>query len=133
MYGGHVEADVHAMLVSLGPGGTRELAERALTVVYATVAERERAWLDSTEKVLGRLELGGLAEVCRLLGETRQTVGHWIAGRRRPPSKNTPPFPSPLVTLDATPVWNLQDVRGWAFDVGLQIVDNPVDNSSKDS
>jgi len=114
----------HEVLLALGPGGTTELAERVLQLI----ATHEAHWLVATETVLCRLELGGLSEVCRLLGESRQTVGHWIAGRRWPTGHPTPHFPEPLVTLDATPVWDLATVREWAAEVGLQVVDNPVDN-----
>ena len=96
--------DRHQVLVALGPGGTTELAERVLVMLQ----ERDRACMASVETVLGRLELAGLAEVCAELGKSRQIVGHWIAGRRGPGD-----FPPPLVTLSATPVWALAQVRAW--------------------
>jgi len=94
----------HEVLVALGPGGTTELAERVLLLLDGQMA--------AVEKVLGDLELGGLSEVCELLGHSRQTVGHWIAGRRHPGVGGIP-FPKPLVTLSATPVWDLAEVRQW--------------------
>jgi hypothetical protein len=105
--------DKHSILVALGPGGTTELAERVLELLAAQMA--------AVETVLGELELGGLAEVCELLGRSRQTVGHWAAGRRMPRMvhKVPPRFPDPIVHLSATPVWDLATVRAWAADVGL--------------
>jgi hypothetical protein len=91
----------HDVLIALGPGGTSELAERALAF-------------------LGQLELGGLAEVSDLLGKSPQSVGHWIAGRRHPTAPDGAPFPEPLVILAATPVWDLDAVRQWAKHVGIR-------------
>jgi len=95
------------MLVALGPGGTRELAERALVVAHAY---RDHA-IQAAGTVLGRLELGGTAEVCERLGVSKAWLGHVIAGRRPTPAVLTP---EPLVTLTATPVWDLADWDVWA-------------------
>jgi hypothetical protein len=103
--------DKHSILVALGPGGTTELAERVLELLAAQMA--------AVETVLGELELGGLAEVCAVLGRSRQTVGHWISGRRWPNDNVIAPFPDPIVHLSATPVWDLATVRAWAADVGI--------------
>jgi hypothetical protein len=101
-----MDEELHAMLVALGPGGTRELAERALAY------HRERLALESlfVEPVLG-LSLGGTAEVCERLGVSKAWLGHVIAGRRPTPAVLTP---EPLVTLTATPVWDLADWDAWA-------------------
>jgi hypothetical protein len=108
--------DIHEVLVALGPGGTTELAERVL----AMLQDRDKACLESVETVLGRLELAGLAEVCAELGKSRQVVGHWIAGRRTPlPGAVVHPFPEPVITLSATPVWDLVAVREWGRAVGI--------------
>jgi predicted DNA-binding transcriptional regulator AlpA len=92
--------DRHQVLVALGPGGTTDLAERVLELLQAQPAPVP--------------ELGGLAEVCAVLGRSRQTVGHWISGRRGPGG-----FPEPLVVLSATPVWDLAQVREWSRNVDL--------------
>jgi hypothetical protein len=105
----------HEVLVALGPGGTTELAERVLIL------------LDGLGQAPGSPELGGLAEVCACLGKSRQQVGHWIAGRRMPRNllRDPPAFPEPLVTLSATPVWDLATVRHWGLLVG--ILETPVE------
>lgn len=92
MYGGHVDDYTRAMLVALGDGGTVELAERAVAF-----ARRHRP----------PLVLGGLHEVCLELGESRQTVGHWLAGRRTPPV----PFPEPGWRVKVTPLWDMDELR----------------------
>jgi hypothetical protein len=87
------------MLIALGPGGTTELAERALqyarTLTMRTIPVR-------------RPEPGGLTEVAAELGVSRQTVGHWIAGRRGPGN-----FPEPRWSLAQGKVWELAEVREW--------------------
>jgi hypothetical protein len=105
-----MDEELHAVLVRLGPGGTRELAEAAL----AMIRERDAVCLESVQTVLGNLELGGLSEVCTVLGKKRQAAGHWISGRHGPGG-----FPEPLWNLAATPVWNLAEVRAWAVNVGV--------------
>lgn len=111
--------DKHQVLLALGPGGTTDLAERVLAMLQERDANcLEAVQLEAVQKVLGDLELGGLAEVCTVLGSSRQTVGHWIAGRRRP-HRGAPDFPEPLVVLSATPVWDLATVREWRHDAGL--------------
>jgi len=95
------------MLVALGPGGTRELAERALVVAHAY---RDHA-VQAAGTVLERWELGGTAEVCERLGVGKAWLGHVIAGRRPTPAVTTP---VPLVTLSATPVWDMADWDEWA-------------------
>jgi hypothetical protein len=107
----------HDVLIALGPGGTTELAERVLALLDA----QTQAWFDATERTLTDLELGGLAEVSELLGKSPQSVGHWIAGRRHPGQSSGAPFPESLVTLSATPVWDLGAIREWAADVGLSV------------
>jgi hypothetical protein len=90
------EARVRAMLVALGPGGTRELAERALGFLDGI-----RAFED------GRYDwMGGLAEVAELLDRSRPAVSNWNA---------TPKLatPEPLRRLTATPVWDLRHWREW--------------------
>lgn len=94
VYCGHVESDVRAMLMALGPGGTTELAERALAHGISAVRASP--------------ELGGVSEVAALLGESRQTVGHWIAGRRGPGQ-----FPDPIVEISAGKIWDLKTIREW--------------------
>lgn len=87
------EAQVREMLVALGPGGTRELAERALA--YAVRLEPP-----------GYEHLGGLAEVAALVGRSRPVVSNWNA---------TPKLscPEPVRRLTATPVWDLRSWREW--------------------
>jgi hypothetical protein len=101
-----MDDELHAMLVALGPGGTRELAERALAFSNERLATES---LFTVTKMA--VELGGTQEVCALLGVGKAWLGHVIAGRRP-----TPPVlaPEPLVTLAATPVWDLADWREWA-------------------
>jgi hypothetical protein len=94
------------MLVALGDGGTTELAERALEYLDGLLADQQAAGVRA-EMVAPELEIGGVAEVTRALGVSRQTVGHWLAGRRQPPF----PFPEPTWVLDATPVWNMALIR----------------------
>lgn len=105
--------DRQAVLMALGPGGTTELAERVLVLLEQAAADWQREFIDPYQEP----ELAGLAEVCAELGHSRQTVGHWIAGRRTAPSAT--PFPEPLVTLSATPVWDLVAVREWGRAVGI--------------
>jgi hypothetical protein len=107
VYAGPMDEELKAMLVALGPGGTRELAERALQYVLT----REARWRAATETVLERWELGGTAEVCERLGVGKAWLGHVIAGRRPTPAITTP---VPLVTLSATPVWDMADWDEWA-------------------
>lgn len=95
------------MLVALGPGGTRELAERALEHARAREAARMVTWPSQGSP----MELVGTAEVCLALGVTKQWLGHVIAGRRPVPAVITP---RPIATLTATPVWSMADWRGWA-------------------
>jgi len=90
------EARVRSMLVALGPGGTRELAERAL------------GFLDAHSDAGQGLEwLGGLAEVARLVDRSRPAVSNWNG----PASKLSPP--APVRVLTATPVWDLRQWREW--------------------
>lgn len=84
------EAQVRAMLVALGPGGTRELAERALA--FAT-----RMTPPAYER------LGGLSEVARLVDRQRPVVSNWNATE----SLHTP---EPVLRTTATPIW---DLRAW--------------------
>lgn len=98
-----------------------DIADRVIQLL----AQQEAVWLQSTEAVLGRLELGGLAEVCAELQQSKQTVGHWIAGRRSP-DPLAEPFPEPFVTLDATSVWNMSAVRAWALVAG--VLPNPAED-----
>lgn len=90
------EARVHAMLVALGPGGTRELAERALSFMDA-----------HGSAAAGFDWLGGLAEVAALLDRSRPAVSNWMG----PGSKIV--CPDPVRDLKATPVWNLGHWREW--------------------
>ncbi len=112
VYGRHM--DVREMLEVLGPGGTREIADRVLAV-----------WPTSAPPVDRRI--GGLMEVARALGVTTQQAGHWIAGRRGPGG-----FPEPLVVLAATSVWDLDVVLAWAELHGL-IKINTVGESGKET
>jgi hypothetical protein len=90
------EARVRAMLVALGPGGTRELAERAL------------GWADAhSDAGRGFDWLGGLAEVAALLDRSRPAVSNWMGETSK---IVTPP---PLRRLMATPVWDLRQWREW--------------------
>lgn len=90
------EERVRAMLTALGPGGTRELAERALgwADAHASDAGRGYEWM------------GGLAEVAALVDRTRPAVANWNAT----PKLSTP---EPLRRLTATPVWDLRAWREW--------------------
>lgn len=87
-----------------------DIADRVLQLLESQAA--------ATEYVLGQVELGGLQEVCALLGKDKATIGHWVAGRRSP-DPLADPFPEPWVTLAATPVWDLRTVRAWGQSVGL--------------
>lgn len=90
MFSMDYEARVRAMLTALGPGGTRELAERAL----AYHSGGTPVWSD----------LGGLAEVAALVDRKRPVVSNWNAT----PGLRTP---APLFRLTATPVWSLSQWR----------------------
>lgn len=92
--------------MALGDGGTVDMAERVVAYLDGLEADRQAAGV-RVEMVVPELEIGGVAEVTRALGVSRQTVGHWLAGRRRPPF----PFPEPGWVLDATPVWNMALIR----------------------
>lgn len=89
------EAQVRAMLSALGPGGTRDLAERALAY----------AW--RMEPIIYH-HLGGLAEVAALVDRSRPVVGNWNA---------TPKLatPAPVFRLTATPVWDLRSWTQWGI------------------
>lgn len=93
-----MDDDLRAMLVALGPGGTRELAERALA--------HARAWSPVVDP--GTPDLVGLQEAAIRLGVSRQTLGHWIAGRRGPGN-----FPRPLVQLSSGSVWDYRVIERW--------------------
>jgi hypothetical protein len=88
------EARIREMIVALGPGGTRPLAERALAYAQTSLVGAP----DFSR-------LGGLAEVAALVDKSRQAVSNWIG----PHSKLTPPEPEFRTT--ATPIW---DLRKWA-------------------
>src|SRR6187455_1519185 len=100
------EEDVREALVALGPGGTRELAERALQ--YAAAREARLTFAAESALVC---EFGGTAEVCERLGVSKQWLGHVLAGRRPTPAVLTP---EPLATLTATPVWDMANWDTWA-------------------
>jgi hypothetical protein len=89
-----VEQDerVADMIRALGPGGTRELAERAL------------AWHGAGTPDYSRL--GGLKEVAELVDRSIQGVTYW----RKQPKLATP---EPLFKLGATPVWDLEHWVAW--------------------
>lgn len=104
----------HELLVAIGPGGTAEIAERVEQLLLS-----QQAAMQYAPVAVERTELGGLAEVCTLLGESRQTVGHWISGRRFPPNFTGKPFPEPWLTLAMGPLYDLATVRQWGQSVGL--------------
>ncbi len=52
-------------------------------------------------------DIGGLSEVADLVGRQKQTVGNWIR-------RGNLDIPEPLLTLAATPVWDLALWRRWA-------------------
>jgi len=91
------EARIRAMLVALGPGGTRELAERALGFMdaHGPGAGQDYAWM------------GGLAEVAALLDRSRPAVSNWMG------KDSKIVCPDPLARLLATPVWDLRHWREW--------------------
>jgi hypothetical protein len=83
------EARIQQMLIALGPGGTRDLAERALAhadtaVTPAPVWER----------------MGGLYEVAALCDRSRAAVSGWATAK-------SSTVPAPKFKLEATPVWDL--------------------------
>lgn len=84
-----------AMLIALGPGGTRELAERAL--------EHAR----SLEPVPMPLELGGIAEVADLLGCTQVDLQAWCDD----PFQDVPAELGQI--RKAGKVWDLNVIRAW--------------------
>lgn len=84
------EERVRSMLVALGPGGTRDLAENAL------------AWLGASAPDYSRL--GGLAEVAALVDRKRPVVSNWNATE----SLKTP---EPVFRVTATPIWDLEHWR----------------------
>jgi len=84
------------ILTAIGDGGTTDMASRVAVFVREQVID---------DKVP---ELGGLAEVAEILGESRQTVGHLISGRR-----GAGDFPEPIARLAATSVWIMSDIVAW--------------------
>lgn len=80
------------MLVALGPGGTRELAERALD--WHAAGASDLSWL------------GGLSEVAQLVDRSRPAVGNWVA-------TESLATPAPVRALAATKVWDLRQWREW--------------------
>lgn len=91
-----MDHETREILLVLGTGGTREMAERV------------KAW------VLGRPATGmplenilGLAEAAAYLGVPTKTVAAWVA-------RDLHSFPPPAVTLAATKVWDLAQLEVWA-------------------
>lgn len=95
------------MLMALGDGGTVEMATRALAHVDGKDVDLEVANLRSRARVLAELELGGVTEVAGVLQVSRQTIGHWVAGRRPGPFA----FPPPSWHLVSGPVWDMSLIR----------------------
>jgi chromosome partitioning protein len=50
-------------------------------------------------------DLGGMAEVAKALGTSRQLISLW---RTRYPS-----FPKPIASLRMGPIWDMRDIREW--------------------
>ena len=82
------------MLVALGPGGTREMAERALSHAQAVGGAPD--WS----------QLGGLFEVSKMLDRSRQAIHGWI----NTASARTP---EPLFRIEAGPIYDLRHWREW--------------------
>lgn len=87
------------ILVSLGNGGTVEMAERVV------------AFLDTTENWRRGIPvecIAGLAEVADLLGRHKNTVRSWMG---RPELA----CPEPFRGVAATPLWDITQWETWAL------------------
>lgn len=60
-----------------------------------------------TERAYPVSDIVGTAELAEVLGVSKQAIGHWVAGRRRPG------MPKPIKVLRATAIWSLSEVRSW--------------------
>lgn len=99
-----------SILQALGDGGTVEMADGVLAYLSPLLEDDARTleadpFADDAPKIV----LAGLAEVAALSSTPKQTIGHWLAGRRVAPVN----FPHPRWELATGPVWDMADIRSW--------------------
>lgn len=85
----------HEILVTLGTGGTTEMAERV------------HAWVAGHWPGLKPADIIGLAEVAHIIGRPTTVA-------KRITSDPDQSFPAPVTTLAATPIWDRNQVQTWA-------------------
>jgi hypothetical protein len=93
-----MDAWTREILVSLGNGGTLDMAEGVVAFLDTT-----RSWARGIPVEC----IGGLSEVAERLGRGKTTVRNWIA--REPLA-----CPQPFAMLAATPLWDLNQWDVWA-------------------
>jgi hypothetical protein len=101
-----------SILRALGDGGTMDMADGVMAYLAPLIDDDEAALRQEQNR--RPVELAGLAEAATITGESKQTIGHWLAGRRTPDR----PFPIPEWQLSTGPVWDLAVLRKWCSDEG---------------
>jgi chromosome partitioning protein len=68
------------------------------------------------------VELVGIAEIAQLLGVSKQVVANWRARKRT--------FPAPAAELKSGPVWEIDSIKAWAQDEGIELAENDLPQPS---
>jgi predicted DNA-binding transcriptional regulator AlpA len=111
VYGVHVDTRQirQSLLRALGDGGTFDMVDGVMAYLSPLIDDDVYLLERSDAPDPGQLELVGLAEVSAMTGQSKATIGHWLAGRR----KSVPEFPAPRWTLECGPIWVKLEVETW--------------------